>query len=92
MQLGQIALSFVFVIALMVALAYGVKRLGLQSRLQLRSSTQGLLNIEDSLILDPRRRVMVLRMEEKRYVVLLDHERTHVLDTLTSPPQRDDTV
>ncbi|TAE80070.1 MAG: hypothetical protein EAZ74_01605 [Alphaproteobacteria bacterium] len=81
-QLGQVLFSFLFVIGLMFALSYLVRRFGLEKKWQYFKSSSGTLRLEDSLFLDAKRRMMVIGMEDKRYVVLLDSERAHIVDTL----------
>ncbi len=81
-QLGQIGISFVFVIGLMLGLAYLVRRFGLEKRWAPLKSAEGLLHVEDTMFLDPKRRVVVLGMQRKRYVLLLDNERAQIIDTL----------
>jgi flagellar biogenesis protein FliO len=82
-QLVQVVLSFGCVIALMLGLSYLVKRLGLEKRWNVSRSTGGTLTLADSMFLDAKRRIVVISMEQKRYVILLDAERAQLIDTLT---------
>jgi flagellar biosynthetic protein FliO len=81
-QLGQIVLSFLCVIGLMLALSWLVRRFGLEKKWHKRESAAGLLQVHDSLFLDPRRRLVLIGMHDKRYLLLLDSERAQLLDTL----------
>jgi flagellar biogenesis protein FliO len=83
-QLGQIALSFLCVIALMFALSWCVRRFGLEKKWHKRESASGLLKIHDSLFLDPRRRLVLIGMHDKHYLLLLDNERSQLLDICAS--------
>lgn len=81
-QLGQIAGAFILVVALMLGISALFKKFGLEKKWGMSKSTSGLLKVDDSMFLDPRRRVLVISMEAKRYVVLLDQERAQLIDTL----------
>lgn len=81
-QLVQVVLSFGCVVALMLGLSYLVKRLGLEKRWQVSRSTSGTLTLTDSMFLDAKRRIVVIGMEGKRYVIVLDAERAQLIDTL----------
>ena len=83
-QLAQVGLSFVFVITLMVIIGALLKKFGLEKKWNMVKSTSGLLEVKDSMFLDPKRRVLVIGMEDKRYVILLDGERAQLIDTLES--------
>ena len=79
-QLSQVALSFLLVVGLMFGLAALIKRLGLEKTWGAAKSSAGMMRVADSLFLDPKRRMMIVQVEHKRYVILLDQERAHVLE------------
>jgi flagellar biogenesis protein FliO len=81
-QLLQVIFSFIFVVALMLGIGALIKKFGLEKKWNMVKSTSGLLKVVDSMFLDAKRRVVVISMEEKRYVVLLDGERAQLIDTL----------
>ncbi len=81
-QLGLIGGSFIFVIALIMVIGWLFKKFGLEKRWNIIKSTSGLLNVVDSMFLDSKRRIVVISMEEKRYVIILDNERAQLIDTL----------
>lgn len=83
-QLAQVGLSFVLVITLMIIIGALLKKFGLEKKWNMVKSTSGLLEVKDSMFLDPKRRVLVIGMEDKRYVILLDGERAQLIDTLES--------
>lgn len=81
-QLGQIGGAFLFVIALMFIISWLFKKFGLEKKWNMVKSTSGMLNVMDSMFLDHKRRIMVIGMEDKRYVVMLDGEKAQLIDTL----------
>ncbi len=81
-QLLQIGLSFAAVIALMLALSYGLRRFGLQNKLQLRQSSNGSIKMLDNLFLDPKKRIVVLQFSGAQYMLLLDGERAQLLEKI----------
>jgi flagellar biogenesis protein FliO len=81
-QFLQIFLSFIFVIALMLSLSWLVRKLGLQNKLQLNSSSNGLIKIIDNLFIDSKRRIVLLQFEKTRYMLLLDGEKSQIIDKI----------
>jgi flagellar biogenesis protein FliO len=81
-QFLQISLSFIFVIALMLALSWLVRKLGLQNKLQLSSSSNGLIKIIDNLFIDSKRRIVLLQFEKTRYMLLFDGEKSQIIDKI----------
>lgn len=69
--LGRLLISFIFVLALMLGIAWLARRLKLDERLQGRQKRQGNLFVQESLYLDPRRRLVVVGHGTKRFLLLL---------------------
>jgi flagellar biogenesis protein FliO len=84
-QLWQVLLSFGCVVALLLGLGYLVRRFGLEKKWQVFRSRSGMITLADSMFLDQKRRVVLIDVMEKRYVIMLDQERAHLLDTLPHP-------
>ncbi|MBL8537970.1 MAG: FliO/MopB family protein [Hyphomonadaceae bacterium] len=55
-------------LALIAGVAYGARRLGM---LQPRAPGERRLRIVESLMLDPRRRLLVVRWDEREHLILL---------------------
>ncbi len=83
-QLLQIGLSFAAVIILMLALSYGVRKLGLQNKLQVRQSSNGSIKILDNLYLDPKKRIVVLQFANSQYMLLLDGEKAQIIEKISN--------
>jgi flagellar biogenesis protein FliO len=81
-QLLQIFLSFAAVIGLMFGLSYLVRRFGLQQKWQVRQSNNGSIQLLDNLFLDPKKRIVVLQFASAKYMLLLDGERTQLIDKI----------
>lgn len=68
----RMALSFAFVLALMLAIAWLARRFKLDQLLQGRMQRkQGALAVKDSLFLDPKRRLVVVAHGEQHFLLLL---------------------
>jgi flagellar biogenesis protein FliO len=81
-QILQIAFSFIAVIALILILSWIVRKLGLHNKLQLSSSSHGLIKVIDSLFIDHKRRIVLLQFEKTRYMLLLDGEKSQLIDKI----------
>lgn len=70
--LGRIVFAFFFVLALMLGIAWLIRRLKIDEKLQNRQKRrQGSLFIGESLYLDPRRRLVVVGHGRQRHLLLL---------------------
>jgi len=72
--------SLVAVIALLLLVAWLLRRFGVEKR-WLSSGRGGTLTIEETLMVDTERRVVIVGREDKRYVLLLGKDGDLLLDT-----------
>lgn len=79
-------LSLAFVVALMWACAWLAKRFGLDKKLRGITTPTGRLSVADTLYLDPKRKLMLVRADAREYVILLTGESVTVIDTLDGKP------
>ena len=68
---GRYVLSLLAVGAMIVALAYLTKRVGLAAKMKHTQSIQGHMEVVDTLYLDPRRRILLVRCKGQEHMVLL---------------------
>jgi flagellar protein FliO/FliZ len=81
LNITQFILSFVFVIGLILGIAWIVKRFGLERRLIPKARPDARLEIVDQLLIDPRRRVVLIRRDKKEHLVLLSADRELLIET-----------
>ncbi len=72
--------ALIGVIALLLGVAWLLRRFGVEKRWRM-SGRGGLLGIEETLMLDTARRVVIVSREQKRYVLLLGEDRDLLLET-----------
>ncbi len=75
-------LSLAFVMALIWACAWLAKRFGLDKKLRGVTAATGRLSVADTLYLDPRRKLLLVRVDAREYAILLNGENVTVIDTL----------
>jgi flagellar protein FliO/FliZ len=84
----QAFFSLLFVLALIGAAAYGARRLGMLQAPAARGKRR--MNVVESLFLDARRRVVIVRVDEEDHVLLLspfgDHPITSKAAIVPPPP------
>lgn len=73
-------LSLAFVVALIWLTAYVVKRSGLDKRLRGATGGHGRLAVVDTLYLDPKRKLLLVRADAKEYVLLIAGDTATVID------------
>lgn len=78
--------GFAVVIGLIYALAWVVKRSGLDKKLRGATGAQGRLAVSDVLYLDPRRKLVMVRADGREYLLLIAGESVTVVDKLESKP------
>ncbi len=80
-NLVRVLASFAFVLALMYALAWLVKRFGLHERYARAGKGQPTMEVVESLFLDPKRRMVIVRRGQSHYVMLLGQTNETLIDT-----------
>lgn len=70
-DVGRFILSFAFVVLLVFAAAWLTRKLGLEKRWK-QSSEDARLKVVDSLMIDPRRRLVLIRRDAREHLVLLN--------------------
>lgn len=75
------------VLALMGGLALTLKKLGLAERMPQVKSADRRLKIVESLSLDPRRRAVLIRCDDKDHLVILGHNGETVVRADIHPPE-----
>lgn len=74
--------SLAAVVALIWLCAFVVRKLGLDKRLKGITGTTGRLAVLDTLYLDPKRKLVLVRADGREYVLLLAGESVTVVDKL----------
>lgn len=83
----QSLLALAFVIALLVAFAYGIKRLGLIARVTVDQDGEQKkrLNIVEILPVDAKRRLVLIRRDDKEHLIMLGAERDLLIEQNIDP-------
>lgn len=69
-SLGRVLLAFAFVIGLMLGIAWLMRRFGLD-RLRPRGRPGGELTCEETLYLDPKHRLVIVKRGSRKHLLLL---------------------
>lgn len=69
-SLGRVLLAFAFVIGLMLTIAWGLRKFGLD-RLQPKSRTGAEISCVETLYLDPKRRLVIVKRGNRKHLLLL---------------------
>ena len=78
-QILRFGAALVFVLALLGALAFAARALGFLTNIQ-RKPGDRRLSIAESLLIDARRRLILIRRDDREYLVLLSPHGEVVLD------------
>ncbi len=84
-QFLRLVIALGFVLLLMLGLAYLLKRLGLATNASVKSSDKRRLEVIESLPLDPRRRVAIIKCDDKEHLVILGATSETVIDNNITP-------
>lgn len=78
----QFIMALLFVIALILLIAYGAKKLGLMARVTVNSAKRRdkRLNIVEILPIDARRKLMIIRRDDVEHLVMLGLEQDIVIE------------
>lgn len=83
--LGRFALAFLFVVALILTIGWAAKRSGLQSRLMGQGKAGARLAIEETLMIDPRTKLVLVRRDDTRHLLLLGPQTASVVESNLPP-------
>lgn len=78
----QFVMALLFVLALILLIAYGAKKFGLMARVTVNSAKtrDKRLNIVEILPIDARRKLMLIRRDDVEHLVMLGTERDIVIE------------
>ncbi len=78
----QFIMALLFVLALILLIAYGAKKLGLMARVTVNSAQtkDKRLNIVEILPIDARRKLMLIRRDDVEHLVMMGTERDIVIE------------
>lgn len=80
-EIGRSAFALFFVIGLLFGIAYLAKRFNLQKKLQGLAKEGRRIQLIESFYLDARNRILLVRCDQKEYVVLIGAAQPLLLDT-----------
>lgn len=72
--------AFVFVVGLMWAVSYGIRRFGLDKKLRGVTGAQGRLAVVDVLYIDPKRKLTLVRADTREYLIFIAGDTAQVVD------------
>lgn len=78
----RFAASLAFVVGLIWFIGYGLRRSGLDKKLRGATGAQGRMQVMDVLYIDPKRKLVITRVDAREYLLLVTPEQASLLDTL----------
>lgn len=84
LEIGRHAAALVFVLALIGLAAWGLRRLGPRPLLGRADPVR--LRVVETLVLDPRRRLLLIRRDEVEHLLVLGPEGTTVVEGAIGSP------
>lgn len=82
MEYARFPLALALVLGLIWGLAYLLKRMGWDKRLRGVTGGSGRLAVVDVLYLDPKRKLTLIRADNREYLLLLAGEKAELVDKL----------
>jgi len=79
-QFLRLAIALLAVLALMGGLAMLLKKLGLSTNASIKTGDKRRLSIVESLPLDPRRRLVIVKCDDKEHLIILSANGEVVVD------------
>lgn len=87
-EIGRFIASLAFVIGLILAVAWIAKRVGLERKLNLKASQFKRIEIIDRMMIDPRRRLVLIRRDGREHLLLLGTTHDLVIESYDAPPEQ----
>ncbi len=79
-DIGRFILSFAFVVGLVFVAAWVTRKLGIEGRFK-KTSAESRLQVIDSLMIDPRRRLVLIRRDAREHLLLLSANQDVVIES-----------
>lgn len=70
------------VIGLIWFIGYGLRRTGMDKRLRGVTGQNGRLGVVDVLYLDPKRKLTLVRADDREYLIFISGENAQLIDTM----------
>ncbi len=81
-EYSRFFLALAGVISLIWLIAYGLKRTGMDKRLRGVSGQHGRLGVVDVLYLDPKRKLTLVRADDREYLLFISGENAQLIDSM----------
>lgn len=81
-EYSRFFLALAFVVGLIWACGYLLKRTGMDKYLRGVTGQQGRLGVVDVLYLDPRRKLTLVRADAREYLIFIAGDTAQLIDTL----------
>jgi flagellar biogenesis protein FliO len=83
-NIGQFLIAFVLVLGLIILLGFAAKRLGIAEKMQRNHSIQKQIELKDTLFIDAKHKLLLVRCRERDYLLAISNEHTQVVDRYDS--------
>ena len=81
-EYSRFFLALAGVISLIWLITYGLKRTGMDKRLRGVSGQHGRLGVVDVLYLDPKRKLTLVRADDREYLLFISGENAQLIDSM----------
>lgn len=88
-ELLRALLALLFVLALILVVAWAVRRFGIEKNWQLKQSEKRRLRILERLIIDPRRQLVLIRRDDREHLVLLGQQEAQTIESYDAKDTND---
>ena len=86
-ELARSILALLFVLSLIMMISWAVKRFGLEGRLKGGHQGPPRLAIVERLVIDPKRRLVLIRKDDQEHLLLLGATHDLLIESLAAKPQ-----
>jgi flagellar protein FliO/FliZ len=80
-ELFQAVIALLFVLALILLIAWAVKRYGVDKNWQLKSADKRRLEVIERLVIDPKRQLVLVRRDHKEHLLAIGQNEVHVVES-----------
>lgn len=83
-DLLQAVIALLFVLALILLIAWVVKRYGVDKNWQLKSNEKRRLEVIERLVIDPKRQLVLVRRDNHEHLLVIGQQEATLVETITS--------
>lgn len=84
-ELFQAVIALLFVLALILLIAYLMRRFGIDRQWQFKANPKRRLEVIERLVIDPKRQLVLVRRDNKEHLIVIGQNEANLVESYDAP-------